>query len=259
MNKRVIELINRDIDGCTSPAEHDELGTQLRLDPEARRLFDDLKSLAGTMSDVQPVEPPATLKASVMRAIEAGPSPKRKRIALWLPAAFAVRGSVRPGFAFAGGIAAGILLCVMYIAIAARSGVEPSDASATMIMHPSSRTIEKGDVVTFDLQQGHGAITTGYSDDIRILTVQLASATEMTAHIAYKAGKLNLEGIRRGDVPGGALTVHPGDIEVVSSGSESYSIYFTKKEDVPPAVQLTLTSGNAVVFEQSISLEHQDR
>jgi len=69
IEEKYIELMNREIDGLNSGKESAELQKYLRGNPEAERYYHELLFVAGALNRVPEVEPPAELKASILRSI----------------------------------------------------------------------------------------------------------------------------------------------------------------------------------------------
>ena len=71
------ELVQRAIDGDLSPEDRTRFQALLDRDPEVRKLHDELRAAFAALASVRPLEPPATLRPAVMRAIATAPAPVR--------------------------------------------------------------------------------------------------------------------------------------------------------------------------------------
>ena len=69
MNDRIVELINREIDGLNSQAESHELNTILSSNPSAKKYFDSQMQISEALSRLPASEPPTTIKQIVMNEI----------------------------------------------------------------------------------------------------------------------------------------------------------------------------------------------
>jgi hypothetical protein len=69
IEKQVVELANREVDGETTPEESARLRQLCERRPEVRALVDDLRAVSAGLGTIGRATPPATLKASVMRAV----------------------------------------------------------------------------------------------------------------------------------------------------------------------------------------------
>jgi hypothetical protein len=69
IEKQVVELANREVDGETTPEESTRLRQLCEARPEVRALVEELRALSAGLGTIGRAAPPATLKASVMRAV----------------------------------------------------------------------------------------------------------------------------------------------------------------------------------------------
>lgn len=69
--ERIIDLIQRDIDGETSPAEQAELRDRMERDADSRLYYDGIRHVAATLEAAPASEPPASFTAEVMNGIRA--------------------------------------------------------------------------------------------------------------------------------------------------------------------------------------------
>lgn len=65
-----MELLNKELDGILTAAERQTLDSLLAGDENVRTLRRDLQGIAHLCTESQPVDPPATLRPAVRRAIE---------------------------------------------------------------------------------------------------------------------------------------------------------------------------------------------
>ena len=73
MNERSLELIHGEIDGRISAREQEELRALLDADPKLREIRSELQKLAQSLGQVQPLDPPAGLRARILNAIRPPP------------------------------------------------------------------------------------------------------------------------------------------------------------------------------------------
>ena len=112
MEPDVLEMMHADIDGRLSHAGREELKAILARDPALRDEHEQLRAIAVALANIPAVEPPRDLRASVMRAVSAGGATVRGglRRGPWTPFGIALR----YGYAFAAGLAVGILGLAWY-------------------------------------------------------------------------------------------------------------------------------------------------
>ena len=113
--QKLIELIHQEIDGVNSPEESRLVAKHIAEDPETKRLFDELQSLSKTLSSVDELDAPPTLKPAIARSLEhsyssASTRPRKLRI---LEALESLAPGWRLSYAFSGGVLAGIVLFLL--------------------------------------------------------------------------------------------------------------------------------------------------
>jgi hypothetical protein len=78
------ELVQQAIDGDLSPEDRVRFQELLDRDPEVQKLHDELRAAFAALAAVRPLEPPATLRPAVMRAIATAPAHVRANPLRWL-------------------------------------------------------------------------------------------------------------------------------------------------------------------------------
>ncbi len=135
LEKSLTDLINRKIDGVLTPEEEVRLAERLATNAEARSLLDDLSRQGLLVQNMGEVEPPPSLKPSIMRAIQR-PALRARRS--WIPdplaRLFESRKRIRYAFAFSGGIVAGMLILAVGLGILRPGALVESDAAGTSII-----------------------------------------------------------------------------------------------------------------------------
>ncbi len=259
ISKKVVRLIHSEIDGKATPHESAKLREMLEQDPEARGLFNDLSRLSAILSDTASPNPPATLKPSIMRSLDAASSRKSGEAwgSTWVRS-LRVRGILRPAYVFPVGILVGMLLIAVYVNIVNRSAVPSGDASATMILHPSLGTLADRQVTNITLGQGNVAVTTGLREGISVLAFQLSTSKEVTLTVIFDPEQVNIEGVKRGGSSNGTLTIGPGSIQIVSGGDTELSFFVNSQGTAAPSVRLGLTVVGGTYQERVIPLARND-
>lgn len=71
LEERIIDLVQRDVDGALDPGEEVELRLRLERDQEAKRYHDAMLDVTATLNAIPPDDPPADFTATVMESIQA--------------------------------------------------------------------------------------------------------------------------------------------------------------------------------------------
>lgn len=124
---RITELINADLDGTLSGPERAELARRLLQDPEARRLYEDLRKSDELLHRVAQAQPPPDLREAILRSLPhaaageaAGP-----REAGW------------SRFRYAASLAAGIVIVGLGYGLA-HQGADPAALSGSVAPLPTA-------------------------------------------------------------------------------------------------------------------------
>jgi hypothetical protein len=136
------ELLNKELDGVLTAAERQRLDTLLGVDEDARTLRRDLQSMAHLCAESQAVEPPATLRPGVRRAIEAirnvparpvRTASRARTILEYFSRQLAPRPQMRVAYAFLGGIVLGGLILALVMSLVQRGTISENEVLGSMV------------------------------------------------------------------------------------------------------------------------------
>jgi hypothetical protein len=257
MNERKLtELIHREIDGANSPEETRTLQGLISESPDAKRSYDELCALAHTLSGVEQVEAPPTLKPAIARAIEqrhaaTARRPARARI---LEAVEGLTSGRKIAYAFSAGLLAGAALLFAGWSLAGMSGLDHNDVAGTLGAGERSMLVGTAEVVTVPLEDMRGTIRAEYSGRLRILTLKLSSAAPVQIQVSYDRAVLDLEGVR----PTGEAEVDifhtDAGVEVRGEGQIGLELYLTAQDEQVPPVSIAIASTEGRVYRGQVFL-----
>ncbi len=254
IDERILELINKDIDGVPLPAERTILEEYRSKSPELADVERELRAVARALDVVHPAEAPATLKSRVMRSI--APTARRESTArsILAPVIEFFRGTsgVRLAYAFSIGILAGITLFALYDGVRHPGSVEPSDVTGTMIIGSSGGQVQPGPAVSITGDRVNGSITTQFTQQIAIVTVRITSPEAVRAEFTYNPAQLAVRAVQRGADSRTDLAVSGSTVEVRSAGVDGYTLYFDRKAQGQSPVRVALYSAGNLVFSKNI-------
>ena len=197
-SRKLIGLIQKDIDGQLSDRESAALARRLAEDPQAAAVHDGLKRLSHELSGQPSEPPPPTLRPAIMRAIE-----QRENQSLGRPVTQAARraldplfGSWRPAHAFAIGTVAGIALMLVTVFMVWPSSVSESGLTGTMARTMEKPLFSRVADVQFAGADTRGVITTERSGAFSVVTVSLNTAGDVVAALAFGDDSVRLAGVR---------------------------------------------------------------
>lgn len=252
--KKIAELIQREIDGALSPDEKSELQKLLASDARMAQLSAQLRGLSRTLEGITRQDTPATLKPSIMRAIEARVSvAKRHETSIIESVATFMRG-LTPRGAFAGGLLAGVSLALVAFIALVPATIEETDLLGTALLTESIPVMVPTAVVPVTAGEVSGSLTMEASGRFHLATVILRTDdVEHTALVTYPADAVRLAAVRpdgEGSVP---VSAGNGLVELHHQGSTRLELLFTVLEDHPAPLRLTLLGLNGTEHKAEIA------
>lgn len=251
IDRKTIAMINGEVDGENSTEESETLRQILMKDPEAKRLFEDLKKLDRHFSLMSPIKPPATLKPAILRSVEgrasASTHTRRFHLSDFL---FPVRPVPRLGLAFSGGLLAGVVLVILYFTVLSHPAIDDRDVSGTILGSSESfHPVDQADVAAEGVE---GNVATEYSGTMSILRVNLTMQPDLQARFVFNPEGARFKGIALGHGFAGTLQQGNGVLEV-GHGGGAFRAFFAP-DAAAQNVRLQIVSPEGVLFERSFPL-----
>jgi hypothetical protein len=252
--EEIDELMNRELDGENSPDESAKLREILSSDPDARHAFNQLRGFYGKLSRIPPVDPPPALFSSVMKALPqaAVRASGRGSIIRSFFAALKPQGALRFGYAFAGGLALGLFLLMVFTQIRTDVTMKPSDVTGALFVDQSA--LSAGSTVRFEDEAVSGEFSVRYSPALAGLDVHIAAPGDVEIRCAYDPGKLTLQSIIPLDSPSSRIAVRSGELLLNASGDVTSSFFFYSPDGFTSPVHVVVLRSGTVIFQRSIPL-----
>jgi hypothetical protein len=252
MDERILELMNGEIDGTNSHDESRELRERLERDPEARQHFEELKSVGLALSEAGELSPPAWVKREVMREIEAGRSASHAPstaagVMERVRRALGPSPRLRPAFAFAGGVAVGLVLFA--VLSATLPGMLPGDAGRIYGTIGGRCYVEES--VSFDVPGGSGQARVRYCAETVTVGLSLSTESEVVVVLSYD-DEVDYDGFKAFQPGDHALRVSGNRAELTHSGTRDYDLYFTDYTESHLPMRLRVMEEGRSVYESSV-------
>jgi hypothetical protein len=248
-DKSLTDLINRKVDGILTPEEEVLLAERLAYNAEARILLDDLSRQGLLVQHMGEVEPPPSLKPSIMRAIQHSGSGARRS---WIPDAasrfFESRKRMRYAFAFSGGVVAGMLILAVGLGVLRPGALVESDTAGTSVIEsppPAFRPLEDLEITSGQIR---GRINTGFGGGGHQITVQLQSPGDTRMQLALRPETVHIVSVERLDGTPADYTIRPGGVEL--RGPMAYRLVLRGAA----SVRMTVTAGGKNAYERDFLL-----
>ena len=245
IDKKYIELMNREIDDVITPDEKKDLHNYLSANHEADDYYNELLSTSNALNQVPEPDVPENLGKRIINSIDFtryAHHKNRKRVFNFLPGF-----NFRYAFTFAAGLLAGIFI---YALLTMTSGnLNQEDVSGTI---GSERFVTLREI-PIDLNDIQGNISLKEKNDLYLFEISLNSNSLVNLTISYPE-QLKLENFKPG-VPGTIRLVTAGNfIRTENSGPQEYLFSFTGTGQNLPPVHVELNRYGKKVFEREFAL-----
>ncbi len=245
IDKRYIELMNREIDDVITPDQKRDLHHYLSENGEAAEYFDELLSASHALNQVSDPVVPENLDKRIVNSIDFtryAHHEKRKRVSGFIP-----KFNFQYAFTFAAGLLAGIFIYALFTITA--ENFSPKDVSGTIgIEEPV--TLREIPINVNDIQ---GNISLREKNGHYLFEISLNSSSLVDLTISYP-DQLKLENFKPG-VPGTIRLVTAGNfIRTENSGPQEYLFSFTGTSQNPPPVHVELNRYGKKIFEREFAL-----
>jgi hypothetical protein len=259
VDERIQELINKAVDGTITAAEQVMLEEYRAGNPEVAEVLEETRYLSTLLGSVQPAVPPVGLKAAVMREIGASAPSRQKRS--WFLSGIrelvAAPMFPRMAYAFAGGIALGMILLVAIVSRESIPTVNERELTGTIVPGLDLSRLERGAEFAITTPNLQGAIQTQISSPVTLMNFRLTASEPVIAKITFDPGAVAVKGVRKGDAPDEVLTILPGVVEVKSTGTDDYTLVFSSHAAAVQQARVSMYIGGSLVYEKNVSLVTQ--
>lgn len=259
VDERIQELINKTVDGTITTAEQVMLEEYRAGNPEVAKVLEETRYLSTLLGSVQPAVPPVGLKAAVMREIEASARPVAARQrSSWslsgLRSLLATPAFPRMAYAFAGGIALGMILLVAIVSRESIPTLNERELTGTIVPGLDLSRLEPGVEFAITTPNVQGAIQTQCSSPVTLMNLRLTASEPVVTKITFDAGAVAVKAVRKGDAPDEVLTILPGVVEVKSTGTDDYTVVFASRGTSVQPARVSMYIGSALVYEKNVPL-----
>jgi hypothetical protein len=247
---RYIELINKEISGTITPSERDDLHKYLRENPDAQRIYRELRETCNLLNEVSDVEPPANLRWRIMDSVDFGRyEAKRKRPVL----EFMLRAgqlSLRPrlAYVFALGVVVGLVVySVLLTRPMGRYPTEIGNLYGTIGVAEDVRftTLER---IPVDSDHVKGWIELSRFANVLVFEVSLRNPGQFEIFLEHDSAQASLSALRPGDRAKSLLETAEGYLRISGSGDSEFHLSLIKKTAGAVPIDLKLlTSGELLM------------
>jgi hypothetical protein len=252
LERRIIELLNAEIDDELSPAEKCELQEILAESAAARAARDEFQSLNKALGGLPQVEPPEYLQESIERQVRLPASAavgSDSQLTGWLSSNW-----LRAGAALAAGVV--LTVAVVQVGNGPIPELDEQDIVGTVIQPRDSVLLDKAAIAN---ELFIGRVELRESEDFYLLNLHLASTAKVDTTVNFSG--LGLEFVGLGGAQGeDALSRPENGIVVISSlGKRDFGLKLRPGRDTleerPAAMELEFFVNGSLVEETSLRFQ----
>ncbi len=252
-NRKLRELLNREIDGILTEREKRALDSLLAKDEDARALRADLHSLLRLCTESPLAEPPPTLRPAIRRAIEVQQTTKQqpRRIKESLDRVLFPLRDLRLVYAFVGGIALGGVSLALVLSSVQPSDMSEQDVAGSLFARNADETLWTTHAIVTSAAKGR--IATFNEGTLEAMAVQLDCARPVDARFQIDIGSRTVRFMSRPEFAQTTLEFIPGRVIVRGNQINDLRIVLG-----PPAshkeepVRVTLFENGVSVYEHDL-------
>lgn len=253
-DKKLLDLMHRDLDGDLTPAEKTELDFGLDNDKAAKQLYINLKAADAALASVPEADPPAGMKAAIMNQVRPWPKPRPSWIARVRQNLLAFREQfrLRPVVPFAVGVAAGLAVFAVYIGTTEQlTMTDESQYAATLVVPDPADKPEY--LEQFNLPQATGTITVTHSQGIAWLGFQTAAQSETRIELSYDPDQLSVRHLDQLNTSEAAMSQKRGSVTIIQAGQSTVEVGFISSGQEAATVKISVTAGSGQ-YQDAIAL-----
>jgi hypothetical protein len=254
ISDKVIELINRDLDGILTEKEKQELNRELESNLEAREMSGKLRLLHRKLSEMVKVEPPADLKDNVMHGIYGSRRPAVKRenpsksniLDLFTLPRFKLAGM------FALGAAAAVLFLIVTQKLGGNGHVPAEQLIGTIISPEIAKQAEVIEAKVLTINNHEVSIRTSRLENTIIAEFEISNEGE--GIIQIQASSQNAENFKFSAVKYDAPKIIYANFNIDSfsaalEGAGSWILIFEDPDGTCKTLEMELKSEDSVIKE----------
>ena len=254
LEKKVLDLLNQELDGTNSEKERVAVQNILQKRPKARKYFEDLQEISLIFQRTKNVPVPSHLKNRILNAL---PFPKPAAPIRLAPARSFLNElrtnlRYRYTYVFASGAVAGILLFAVFTS-------QPADSTnmiGTMASGQPAALAEAN--ANIKLNEITGTITARRFDSKVVADLNLQVPQEVDVILNFDEQQLRFDSFHPVADAQGTLVILEGQVRLTVSGQHQYQMTFTGNQDSRPPITVKLFARGILLSEYKLTFEQKE-
>jgi len=253
IDKRYIELMNKELDGANTPDESAALRSFLASSEEARRMYDELRGVAGMFAAAGEVAPPRDMKRAIMAAIAereairgSGRVERVRFLEVFTP-------RKRIACSFAAGIAFGLVaLIILLRAMPQVSELDRKDIYGALAGRRSSESLIASESIPIEAGDISGRVTAQYRDNSLTVAIDLDAPREIEV-VLSPAGRLTVESFSAPSCGAYDVRTDTAGVALKAASGCNFTVTFRDEAGAHPSVNIAVSAGGSRIFERTIA------
>ena len=257
IDKKIIELIHKEIDGIITPEEKARLRKYLSQNPQAQRVYEGQVHTAELLHQIPSIDPPEDLKKRIMNTIDLNRyTAARTKMPSWRPSrAWSFRINPKLAFSLGLGFILGIFVFAMLLNVSTDDfRMRSKDFIGTIGLHGKNR-FQQVDKAIITLPNIQGRLTLLQADDHIGLDVRLHSRELFELLVRWPADQIEFQGFQPNDKI--KTTFENGDdyIKTSNATEAQHVLYLRRTTSESVFIDVTLLQRGVVQHHQRIQVK----
>lgn len=256
-NKKLHELINKEIDGLNTPEESKQLRDYMRKNPEAHDLYNDLRNLSESLEKVKKISPPPNLRKTILNTIDMNKYAKKER----RPHKFfkflsRYRFNLQYAYIFIAGMALGVFIYYSLLDTAQES--DTSHLIGTMIINETSASLEPISKIQINLNDISGTVSLKSEKNILFVEFKVKTKRDIQTVIDFGQDDIGFLALSRLNKNSLKFEVNKKTIHIRHKGDSNYIVFLTEPVYRPPQLNLKLYADDNLLVEENLFLKKEN-
>ncbi|MFC1502685.1 anti-sigma factor family protein [bacterium] len=253
-DEKIIELIQKSLDGIISKSENQQLQRILEKDPEMQSTFRHLQQVSGLLDAVPELDPPPGLSKRIMNSIDLSRYPKGKMIPAAIPSirGLSTRMSPRMVVAFSVGVLATIII---FLVTQDHRDVMPEsswkDYYGTIGIN-ERLGFETRTKIPVDEEAIQGSISYKQSDTLVGLEIDLQTNKDFHLRIEYETHSIQWNGLKPLNTLPFGIESGNNQVNIHHNADLNVLLFFMRIKENHPPINLSLIRSKKMVWQGKI-------
>ena len=246
--RKLIRLMNQELDGANSPGDSRALKACLEAQEGARRRYAELRSAMELLRSEEGPAPGPDFKDRVLAGIRRKPEPPAAKAGwTWGAALRPLR--LKYALFFFLGLSLGLLLLFLFKNRAGEADYKVRQLVGTVLESKNARTV---DSIRLDREGLSEELVIRAGDGLLAADIRGTTAKDLEVVLTFDPKALSLEALQRTAGDNGGLTIGPGRIAIRAVGPHGFSAIFTVQTALPVSLGRQVLWGGVLLQEKTV-------